>query len=118
MRDGGLKKYNEGKPDFWKKEHQVKVWAIEFEPIGFGVIHKQEALDYFAHEHEIFIEKQGDKQEKLNALHRYYWEQTDRKKVKPAHPGESDPFIPEEIRGEHFDSWKEIAEKLGYNKES
>lgn len=118
MRDGGLKKYNEGKPDFWKKEHQVKVWAIEFEPIGFGVIHKQEALDYFAHEHEIFIEKQGDKQEKLNALHRYYWELTDRKKVKPAHPGESDPFIPEEIRGEHFDSWKEIADKLGYNKES
>lgn len=118
MRDGKLKKYNKGKPDFWKKEHQVKVWAIEFEPIGFGVIHKQEALDYFAHEHEIFLEKQGDKQKRLNALHRYYWELTDKKKVKPAHPSESDPFIPEEIRGEHFDSWKEIAEKLGYNKES
>lgn len=39
MRDGNLKKYNEGKPDFWKKEHQVKVWANEYKPIGFAVIH-------------------------------------------------------------------------------
>lgn len=35
MRDGNLKKYNEGKPDFWKKEHQVKVWALEYNPIIF-----------------------------------------------------------------------------------
>ncbi|RKM55686.1 hypothetical protein D6853_09015 [Butyrivibrio sp. X503] len=118
MRDGNVKKYNEGKPDFWKKEHQVKIWALEFEPVGFGVIHKQEALDYFAHEHEIFIEKQGDKKDRLKALHRYYWELTDRKKEKPSHPGENDPFIPEEIRGKHFDSWKDIAKELGYNEES
>lgn len=118
MRDGNLKKYNEGKPDFWKKEHQVKVWALEFEPVGFGVIHKQEALDYFAHEHEIFIEKDGDKQKRLNALHRYYWELVGRKKEKPSHPGENDPFIPEEIRGKHFDSWQDIAKDLGYNEES
>ena len=29
MRDGNLKKYNQGQPDFWKKEHQLKVWAPE-----------------------------------------------------------------------------------------
>lgn len=29
MRDANLKKYNEGKTDFWKKEHQVKIWAEE-----------------------------------------------------------------------------------------
>ncbi|XME01982.1 hypothetical protein QYZ88_015070 [Lachnospiraceae bacterium C1.1] len=118
MRDGNLKKYNEGKPDFWKKEHQVKVWALEFEPIGFGVIHKQEALDYFAHEHEVFIEMEGNKQKKLDALHRYYWELTGRKKEKPSHPSENDPFIPEKIRGKHYDSWQDIAKDLGYNKES
>ena len=39
MRDGDLKKYNQGKPDFWKKEHQVKVWAVEYQPIGFAVLH-------------------------------------------------------------------------------
>lgn len=61
MRDGNLKKYSEGKPDFWKKEHQVKVWALEYEPIGFQVIHKQEALDYFANKHKLYIEAQGKK---------------------------------------------------------
>lgn len=55
MRDGNLKKYNEGKPDFWKKEHQVKVWALEYNPIGFAVLHKQEALDYFAKIHMLRI---------------------------------------------------------------
>ena len=118
MRDGNVKKYKEGKTDFWKKEHQVKVWALEFESVGFGVIHKQEALDYFAHEHEVFIEKEGDKEKRIKALHRYYWELTGHKKEKPSHPGENDTFIPEEIRGKHFDSWQEIANELGYNKDS
>jgi len=40
FRDGNLKKYNEGKPNFWKKEHQVKVFANEFLPIGFNIQHK------------------------------------------------------------------------------
>ena len=33
FRDGELKKYNQGKPYFWKKEHQVKIFANEFLPI-------------------------------------------------------------------------------------
>lgn len=118
MRDGNLKKYNEGKPDFWKKEHQVKVWALEFESVGFGVIHKQEALEYFAHEHEFFIEKEGNKQKHLDDLHKYYWERAGRKKEKPVHPSENDLFIPEAIRGKHFNSWQDIAKDLGYSKET
>ncbi|MCI9193352.1 MAG: hypothetical protein HFE92_08160 [Acutalibacter muris] len=39
IRDGNLVKYEEGKPDFWKKEHQIKIWANEFLPIGFAVLH-------------------------------------------------------------------------------
>ena len=45
FRDGELKKYNQGKPYFWKKEHQVKIFANEFLPIGFNIKHKQEALE-------------------------------------------------------------------------
>ncbi|MCY7128788.1 hypothetical protein [Streptococcus mutans] len=30
MRDGFKKKYNPGNQDFWKKEHQIKIWANEF----------------------------------------------------------------------------------------
>lgn len=114
MRDGNLKKYNEGKKDFWKKEHQVKVWANEYEPIGFAVIHKDEALEKFAHEQIVYIESQHKKVS--DVTHRYYWEMIGKKKVKPTHPAENDEFIPEEIRGNHYDSWKEIAYDLGYNK--
>lgn len=112
MRDGNLKKYNQGNPDFWKKEHQVKVWANEYEPIGFAVIHKNEALEAFAEEQIDFIVKQDRKVS--DVTHRYYWELVGKKKHKPIHPGENDEFIPEEIRGNHYDSWKEIARDLGY----
>lgn len=30
----------------------------------------------------------------------------------------NDDFIPEEIRGKHYNSWSEIAFDLGYNRES
>ena len=35
MRDGNLKKYNQGNTNFWKKEHQIKIWANEFQPVEF-----------------------------------------------------------------------------------
>lgn len=41
FRDGNLVKYNEGKPNFWKKEHQVKIFANEFLSVGFNIKHKQ-----------------------------------------------------------------------------
>ncbi len=115
MRDGNLTKYNMGKPDFWKKEHQVKVWAVEYQPIGFAVLHKKEALDAFAKEHTDFIEQQG--KSKNDVTHRYYWQLTGKKKDKPVHPRENDEFIPEEIRGKHYNSWQEIAKDLGYKED-
>lgn len=116
MRDGNLVKYNQGKKDFWKKEHQVKVWAYEYQPVGFSVIHKQEALNYFARLQKEDAERRGKDQ--LARLHRYYWEVREGAKIKPAHPGEKDAFIPQEICGRHYNSWKEIAKDLGYKKES
>ena len=50
--------------------------------------------------------------------HRYYWELVSRIREKPAHPGESDEFIPAAIRGKHYDSWSQIAEDLGYREDS
>ncbi len=105
-RDGNLTKYNRGKCNFWKKEHQLKIYANEFIPIGFNVKHKQEALIKYSEEllQHMSVER----------THKFYWERRSNNKTKPAHPGENDSFLPKEIRGRHFDSWTELARFLGY----
>lgn len=113
MRDGKLSKYNEGYHNFWKKEHQIKIWANEFLTVGFGVIHKQQALDTFAHELIAGVCSMG--KNVVSQTHKYYWDvrrSVDR--IKPIHPSEHDVFIPAIIRGKHYNSWKEIAKDLGY----
>lgn len=107
FRDSNLKKYNEGKPNYWKKEHQLKIWATEFAPIGFIIKHKEEALLNFIIEQERFMDKKQ--------THLYYWEKAIRRKSKPSHPSENDPSLPSEIRGQHFESWTDLAGALGYH---
>lgn len=106
FRDGNLKKYNEGRTNFWKKEHQVKIFANEFLPIGFNIAHKQSALEKFSDEILEFVDPKK--------THKFYWEKEPKVKQKPHHPGENDADIPEEIRGIHFNSWTELAKILGY----
>lgn len=116
IRDGNLKKFNQGNINFWKKEHQVKIFANEFEKINFTVLHKKEALSLLSNE---LIE--GYKSSGKNSsdfTHRYYWEIKKRKKkTRPHHPRENDQFIPGRIRGNHYDYWWEIAYDLGYKEE-
>ena len=106
FRDSNLKKYNEGKPKYWKKEHQLKIWANEFLPIGFNIIHKQRALEMYAEE---LLEYLDEKK-----THQFYWEKRSRKIEKPIHPMENDESLPEKIRGKHFNSWTQLAKELGY----
>lgn len=106
FRDSNLKKYNEGKPYYWKKEHQVKIWANEFLPIGFNIVHKQRALEKYADELLDFLDK--------NKTHEFYWQKKTRKKEKPFHPMVNDVQLPESIRGKHYESWTELAKDLGY----
>ena len=106
FRDGNLIKYKEGKTLFWKKEHQVKIFANEFLPIGFNIKHKQASLEKYSEEILEFLEPEK--------THKFYWEKPIKRKERPVHPGENDPFIPEEIRGMHFESWADLARCLGY----
>ena len=106
FRDSNLKKYNEGKPYYWKKEHQVKIWANEFLPIGFNIVHKQRALERYAEELLDYLDE--------NKTHQFYWEKPIRLRNKPIHPMENDDSLPEKIRGKHFDSWTQLAKELGY----
>lgn len=108
FRDGDVKKYNEGKPYFWKKEHQVKIFANEFLPIGFNIKHKQEALEKYSEELLEFIDPKK--------THLFYWEKPIRRKNRPVHPCENDPVLPPEVRGKHFESWTDLAGLLGYGK--
>ena len=113
MRDGNLKKYNAGEINFWKKEHQIKIWANEFITIGFGIIHKQQALEMFSD--ELIVAYIGLNKNLQKKTHKYYWESKRKSnKIKPIHPSENDELIPLKIRGKHFDSWIEIAKELGY----
>lgn len=134
MRDPNLEDYNKGKTNVWFREHQIKIFADEFERVGFRIVHKMEALKKLADANREAWDKSV--KEKLNraksetqkekftrmvghieiAHHKFYWETKEIKKPKPSHPMENSDKIPQEIRGRHFNSWKEICEALGYRK--
>ena len=107
FRDPQLKKYNEGAINYWKKEHQLKIWAVEFMPVGFMIKHKEQALMTLSVEQEQNMD--------TAKTHLFYWEKTIKQSNKPIHPGENDASLPAEIRGKHFDSWSELARELGYH---
>lgn len=108
FRDSNLKKYNAGQKLYWKKEHQIKIYANEFLPIGFNISHKQEALEKYSRELLNYMNPE--------MTHKFYWEKSVRLgKIKPIHPGENDKSLPIEIRGKHYNSWTELAKDLGYH---
>lgn len=92
-----------GKGISWAKEHQLKIYAEDFLNIGFYITHKNEVLNEMADAN----------------LHGYSNRQTmcdstiNRRKAKATHPHENHEKLPTEIRGQHFDSYKEICHKLG-----
>lgn len=134
MRDPQLKYYNKGQRMFWNKEHQIKIFADEYEKVGFRIAHKMESLKKLAdvnrQEWDNLIRKRiakaGEvvKKERLSKLigcleaehHKYYWDTREVTKPKPIHPMENSEILPKEIQGQHFDSWKQICEILGYKR--
>lgn len=94
------------------KEHQIKIWAEEFEKVGFNVDHKNSLLQKYARINRDNWDKKTSVQ---RSHHKFYWQTRKIKKSKPRHPDEKNPRIHPKIRGKHFDSWKEIAKELGYH---
>lgn len=85
-RDPSLKEYGKGRKDAWAREHQIKVFADDFEKIGFYMSHKQEILEELA---EYNREKGFDKAKFCKPPKRI------RKKQK--HPSEKSKKLPSEI---------------------
>lgn len=115
----GYKFYNRNIRNY--KEHQIKIWAEEFEKIGFNIEHKNTLLKKFADlnrknwkEHSKASMKYKDNPIS-EVHHKFYWETMSNKKVKQKHPDEDHPSVYPKIRGKHYDSWKDIAKELGYH---
>lgn len=118
FRDSNLVKYNDGNRYFWKKEHQIKIYAEEFEAIGFRIQHKEERLKELSDENRERWNERNHRNSRTirDSHHRFYWESDGPIKSRPIHPMESDSFIPEAIRGKHYNSWKQLANDLGYGR--
>lgn len=86
----------------WAKEHQIKIYAEDFENIGFYISHKNEALaELVEYNKANFERRQALCTGKVN-----------REKIKDTHPNETHEKLPVEINGQHFNSYKEICKCL------
>lgn len=87
----------------WAKEHQMKIYAEDFERIGFYISHKNEALLDLADFNKLNFTMQ---QQLCNGIIR-------RLRLKNNHDHETHDKLPLEINGKHFNSYKEICKCLG-----
>lgn len=87
----------------WAKEHQYKVYAEDYEQIGFYISHKNEALQELSDYNKDNFQKQLPLCDGT----------VNRLRIKPIHPHETHPKLPPEINGLHFDSFKQICNCLG-----
>jgi hypothetical protein len=101
-RDPSLREYNEGRVDAWAREHQIKIFADEFDKIGFYMSHKQEILAELAEYNRKAGFAKGD-----------FCNPPKRRKTKPKHPSEDSEKLPPEIRGKHYDAYWQICADLG-----
>ena len=87
----------------WAREHQIKVFADEYERIGFYIDYKMDVLHQLA---------------EYNRTHNLvsnlkFCDCEPSKKTKPPHPAENDLRLPDNIRGMHFNSYREICRVMG-----
>ena len=92
----------------WAKEHQIKIYADDFQRIGFYISHKNEALEELA----------SYNAQHFNGDHLLCDGTITRLKTKESHTCETHEKLPPEINGQHFDSYKQICRCLGCYKES
>lgn len=104
VRDPKLREYKAGRKDAWAREHQVKIFAEEFERIGFYIGHKKEILQELA---EFNRQKGYSNAEFCDPT------KPIKGKQKEKHPSERSKLLPDEIRGKHFNSYKQICIALG-----
>ena len=103
-RNGNLKDYDKGREQAWAREHQLKVYAEYFEPIGFRIIHKNGILKELA---EYNRENFANRESKLCIPPKK------RQRQKCSHPEENSERLPDLLRGKHCDSYWQVCLELG-----
>jgi len=89
----------------WAREHQIKIYAHDFQKVGFSFSFKREILDELA---QYNIERKGAHQSRFCDPRRKKV-----RKIKAKHPCEGSDRLPPELRGRHFDSYWQICKRLG-----
>lgn len=86
----------------WAKEHQMKIYAEDFEKVGFYISHKNEALEELSE----YNKTNFSNSQKLCEG------KSKRSSFKSVHKDETHEKLPTELQGKHFDGFKEICKCL------
>lgn len=103
MRDTKAKSSNTS----WAKEHQMKIYAEDFEKVGFYISHKNEALEELTEHNKANFSNQQKICEGVSK----------RIVKKIEHPHETHEKLPEVLQGKHFNAFKEICKCLNCYKQ-
>jgi len=104
IRNGNVEEYNRGREQAWAREHQLKVYAEYFEPIGFRIIHKNEILKELARYNQ---EHFPGRKAKLCIPPKK------RQRQRCSHPEENSDKLPDVLRGKHCDSYWQVCLVIG-----
>jgi hypothetical protein len=100
IRNGFAKEYYKGRENAWAREHQLKIFAEDFESIGFRIEHKNKILEEMA---------DSNRSLKLHSDNILCMPPKKITKTKVDHPQEDSEKLPNEIRCKHFDAYWRYA---------
>jgi hypothetical protein len=104
IRNGNLEEYNRGREQAWAREHQLKIYAEYFAPVGFRIIHKNEILKELAKYNQ---DNFPGRKAKLCVPPKK------RQKQKDSHPEENSDKLPVALQGKHCNSYWQVCLELG-----
>jgi hypothetical protein len=104
IRNGYTKEYDAGRKTAWAREHQLKVFADDFECIGFRIEHKNLILKEMA---EFNRAHHPHRKQKLCIPPKII------KKFKSIHPAEQSDRLPQELHDKHFDAYWQVCKAIG-----
>jgi len=104
IRNGNAKEYDKGRHTAWAREHQLKVFAEDFQGIGFRITHKNVILEEMS---------EYNKAHYPNSKIKLCTPPKRIRQQKVIHPQESSSRLPKKLKDKHFDSYWQVCKELG-----